>query len=775
LGKEKPSATLPNLFEYKNKLIFSYESIAEEKAKRGIIGLPRVLNMYENYPFWHTFFTELSFRVIISPPSSRTLYEKGLDSMPSESVCFPAKLAHGHIMSLIDEGIKLIFYPSVSYERKDFKKADNNYNCPIVTSYPENIKNNVEELNFKEITFKNPFLNFNDKESMLKQLRTEFPSIPKTEMSAAFYKAWLEFDKFRDSVQKKGEEAVKYVKEKGIVGIILAGRPYHIDPEINHGIPEMILSYGAAVLTEDSVSHLGLKKVNKERPLLVRDQWAYHSRLYSAACFAREEENFEVVQLNSFGCGLDAVTTDEVRELMEAAGKTYTMLKIDEVTNLGSARIRIRSLFAALEERKRQSIKPFAPVPRTARTEFTKKMKKNHTILIPQMSPIHFDFLAAAFAADGYNMEVMDAFDRESIDVGLKYVNNDACFPAVIVVGQLIKALQSGKYDPTNVSLAISQTGGGCRASNYIGFIRKALARAGYKNIPVISVSANGIEKNSGWKYSVGLIFRIAQAVMYGDLFMRVLYRVRPYEKIKGSANALFEKWRVICLKALKKGSFAEFNKNVETIVHEFDEFPITNEVKPKVGVVGEILVKFHPTANNDVVSLLESEGAEAVVPDLLDFFLYGLFNANFKHKNLGGKFAGMVVSNVAISVIEKWRKPMEDALARSNRFSPPTHIAKLAKMAEPIVSLGNQTGEGWFLTAEMTELIHSGVKNIVCAQPFACLPNHVTGKGIIKQLRKRYSGANIVAIDYDPGASEVNQLNRIKLMLSAAVRNLQE
>ncbi|GHV40180.1 2-hydroxyglutaryl-CoA dehydratase [Clostridia bacterium] len=773
-GKEKTDTGIPNLFDYKSKLLFGRESLPKEAAKRGVIGIPRVLNMYENYPFWHEFFTELSYSVLLSPQSSRSLYESGMDSMPSESVCFPAKLAHGHVMSLIKSGVKTIFYPSVSFEQKDIAGADSSFNCPIVTSYPENIKNNVEDLISESVDFIHPFLNFNDKPSMLKQLRAAFPDIKKTEMSAAFYKAWLAFDKFKGDMRKAGDTAVKYVRDNNIIGIVLAGRPYHVDKEVNHGIPEMITSYGAAVLTEDSVSHLGLDKALRERPLMVRDQWAYHSRLYAAACFVREERGFELIQLNSFGCGLDAVTTDEVKELLDEYGRIYTLLKIDEVTNLGSARIRVRSLFAALDERARKGQKPAFVSPRPERMEFTSEMKARHTILTPQMSPIHFDFVAEAFSLSGYNMVVMPAIDKESVDVGLKYVNNDACYPAVIVVGQLLKALKSGDYDERNVSLVISQTGGGCRASNYIGFIRKALARAGYKDIPVISVSASALEKNEGWKYSPKMLIRALQGLIYGDLFMRVLYATRPYEKIKGSADALHEKWALTCLKSLKKADSKTFKANIAAIVAEFDELPLLNVKKPRVGVVGEILVKFHPTANNDVVTLLEAEGAEAVVPDLLDFFLYSLYNADFKHKNLGGKLTSKLTSDAVIAFIEAYRKPLHVALEQSRRFSPPTHIRELAKMAEPIVSLGNQTGEGWFLTAEMVELIHFGAQNIVCAQPFACLPNHVTGKGIIKELRNRYPMANIVAVDYDPGASEVNQLNRIKLMLSAAAKNLE-
>ncbi|MCL2500144.1 MAG: 2-hydroxyacyl-CoA dehydratase [Defluviitaleaceae bacterium] len=769
---------LPNLFEAKYKRVFDYEPLPEFKAKRGAVGLPRVMNMYENYPLWATFFTELGYRVVLSPRSSRDLYELGIESIPSESECYPAKLAHGHIMALIHQGIKYIFYPSIAYEQEATQGADDCFNCPIVTSYPENIKNNVEELSEgTDIRFHNPFLHLGRRKNLVARLIEEFPHIPEEEVKAAAYKGLAELDRYKADVQKMGEEALAYIAENNINGIVLAGRPYHIDPEIHHGIPEMITSYGVAVLSEDAVAHLG----EIERPLGVRDQWAYHSRLYAAAHFVRTHkgggtsETLELVQLNSFGCGLDAVTADEVQGILEASGKIFTLLKIDEVSNLGSVRIRIRSLLAALSERERRGTTPIHPAPRTPRRIFTREMRKKHTLISPQMAPLHFDIIKEAFGSEGYHMVVMPAIDRACIETGLKYVNNDACYPALIVVGQVMNALTSGEYDLDNVSIIMSQTGGGCRASNYIAFIRKALARAGMAHIPVVSLSASGLEKNPGLRFTPKLINKAFQALVYGDLFMRVLYRVRPYEAVPGSANALYDYWNGIAKESVRKGSLRTFKKNCRAIVEAFDTLPLRDIIIPRVGVVGEILVKYHPTANNDIVTLLESEGAEAVVPDLIDFLLYGSLNASFKTRFLGFPKKTRFFGNLGIKIIELFRRHARRALEESVRFHPPLPIAKMGELAAPIVSLGNMTGEGWFLTAEMVELIESGVGNIVCTQPFACLPNHVTGKGAIKALHNRYPSANIVAVDYDPGASEVNQLNRIKLMLSAARRNLEK
>jgi predicted CoA-substrate-specific enzyme activase len=760
----KPNS-LPNLYAQKYQRVFGYESLPLDDAPRGVVGIPRVMNIYENYPLWHTFFTRLGYRVVLSPRSGRRVYELGIESIPSESECYPAKLAHGHVVALVNAGVKYIFYPSVPYERETVAGADTHYNCPIVTSYPENIKNNVEEIS--GVRFHAPWFNLAHEKSLIDGLVREFSHIPAEEVRAAAAAALAEQQQYTRDVQQMGEEAVRYIEEHNLSAVVLAGRPYHIDPEINHGIPELITGYGIPVLSEDAVAHMG----ETLRPLGVRDQWAYHSRLYGAAFWVRGRTDCEMIQLNSFGCGLDAVTADEIQEILEAAGKIFTLLKIDEVTSLGSARIRIRSLFAALSERRERGILSRKPADRPPRAVFTKEMRATHTILCPQMAPYHFEFLEAAMQSEGYNIVTLPAMDRGAIDLGLQYVNNDACYPALIVVGQLLGALFSGKYDLANVSVMMSQTGGGCRASNYIAFIRKALAKAGMAHIPVISLSAGGYEKNPGMKLSVRLISKVLQSLIYGDLLTKVLYATRPYEATPGSADALYKKWERNCKESVATGKRGTFKRNCQNIVADFDALPLTNTKKPKVGVVGEILVKYHPTANNDIVAVLEGEGAEAVVPDLTDFFLYGMYSKNFNEKYIGGSKKARIAGNFVIKFVEMYRAHMRRALEGSSRFQPHVPIAQLAQLAEPIVSIGNQTGEGWLLTAEMVELIHSGVAGIVCAQPFACLPNHVTGKGIIKALHEKFPRANIVAVDYDPGASEVNQLNRIKLMLSAAAQ----
>ncbi|MBE6033818.1 MAG: 2-hydroxyglutaryl-CoA dehydratase [Clostridiales bacterium] len=773
-GKEKEADELPNMYEYKYKRLFSYQPIADIYAKRGVVGIPRVLNMYENYPFWFTFFTSLGFSVVLSPSSSKAMYEHGMETISSDTACYPAKMVHGHIKWLVEQGVKWIFYPSINYEMKEDETAPNHYNCPIVATYPEVISNNMDEI-FEEndVTFTHPFLPYDSDQGLIREMHTllKHLGITYTEVVRAVKKGRIENKRFKDDVKKQGANAIRFAKKNKKKCIVLSGRPYHLDPEINHGIDKLITSFDMVVLTEDSIAHLA--KLN--RPLRVLDQWMYHSRLYKAALVAGNDDDMELVQLNSFGCGLDAVTTDQVEEIMKNSNNMYTVLKIDEGTNLGAAKIRIRSLKAAIEEREKNNIKHTDADSKFVRKIFTKEMRKNYTILIPQMSPIHFQFIAPALEKCGYLVQLLPSVDKNAVDEGLRYINNDACYPTIVTLGQIISELKSGKYDLNRTAVFMSQTGGGCRASNYVAMLRKALIDLKMEQVPVISFNLVGLEKNSGFKLTIPMIKRVLLGAVYGDTLMRTLYATRPYEEVPGSADELYDKWSQIIIKNIRNGSMVSFRHLIKQLVNDFDNLPLKEIHKPKVGVVGEILVKYHPTANNDIVSIIENEGGEAVVLDLIDFFLYGMHSKEFNFKHLSGKCSTMIINKMAIKLIEWFREPARHALNESKRFSGPHHIKEIAEKAQGLISLGNQCGEGWLLTGEMIELLDSGVNNIICLQPFGCLPNHVTGKGMMKGLRKYNKYANIVAVDYDPGASDVNQLNRIKLMMATAYKNMEK
>ena len=770
-GHVSEHRNLPNLVKYKYERIFDYKPLEEQYATRGTIGIPRVLNMYEDYPFWFTFLTNLGFRVIISEKSTRKTYEKGMESMPSESVCYPAKLSHGHIESLLEQGIKTIFYPCMPFSRKEFEKADNKYNCPIVISYSEVLKNNVENLKKPDIKFINPFLPFDTPNLVKKILELdEFKeyNFTKQELTDAAEKAEAEYQKCKKDIQDKGAETVRYIDENNLKGIVLAGRPYHIDPEINHGIDTLITSLGLAVLTEDSIS----KKVDIKRPLRVVDQWMFHSRLYAAANFVGKHDNLELVQLNSFGCGVDAVTTDQVEEILRSYNKMYTLIKIDEVNNLGAVKIRIRSLLASMNKRSREKLEGNYEIHKKI---FTKDMRKDYTVLIPMMIPIHFELLEPAVNSCGYNMVLLRECTQHTVETGLKYVNNDACYPSILVTGQMIEALESGKYDVNKTALIMSQTGGGCRATNYIGFIRKALKDAGFEQVPVISLNVVGMEKMPGFKLTPKLIDKLIKAVLLGDLLQKMLHKNRAYEVHKGDTDKVFQNWMEKSKKLVTNCTNKEFKQAIYDMVDDFEKIEVDmSKEKPRVGIVGEILIKYHPFGNNYVVDLLEKEGAEVVLPDFMGFIKFMATHRITFNTLLNSNKMSAAISRIALKLIDLVEKDTKIALSKSNKnYLPPCDIWHLEDKVKDILSIGNQTGEGWFLTAEMVEYIENDIPNIVCVQPFACLPNHVVGKGVIKTIRSKYPMANITPVDYDPGASETNQANRIKLLMTVAKDNL--
>ena len=766
-GVKKQTKTLPNLYDYKYKRVFDYEPLPLELAPMGRVGLPRVLNMYENYPFWFRFFTDLGFSVVLSEDTTRKTYEKGIASITSETCCYPAKMVHGHIESLVEQGVDLIFYPSVFYEKKEYEKSQNHLNCPVVAGYPEVIKNNVDSIEEKGIEYLNPFLSFDSRKGMTKRLFEVFgkKGISKERIKTAVSSAYEELERYREDVAKEGRRALEYIEENNTKAIVLAGRPYHIDPEINHGIPGLITSLGYAVISEDSL----VKNYDISQELRVLDQWVYHSRLYRAAEFVGKRKDLEMVQLNSFGCGLDAVTTDQVNEILNANGKIYTVIKIDEVSNLGAIKIRLRSLMQALEDRK------FVPKEKylldNSHVPFTKEMKRDYTILCPQMAKDHFEILEGALKSEGYQIEFLPNVNSQVIEEGLKYVNNDACYPSIIVVGQMMDAISSGKYNVNKLALLMTQTGGACRASNYVGFIRRALKDRGLEQIPVIAISAQGIEKNPGFKISLDLLKKGLGGILLGDLLMRLRNAVKPYEKKEGETDRLNSYYIEKSKKFITNPDIIHYKKLVNEIVDAFEKIEVYDKKLIKVGIVGEILVKYLPEANNNLQDILEEEGCEVVMPDLTDFLMYCLRNSVHKGEFFSKSKMSAMYGQLGVDLIEHLRKPIRKRLKES-RFHEPEYIENLEKMAKPIVSLGNQYGEGWLLTSEMIELIQQGVSSIVCIQPFGCLPNHITGKGVIKRIRKDYPNVTITPIDYDPGASEVNQINRIKLMLSSVKEN---
>ncbi|MDR1944309.1 MAG: acyl-CoA dehydratase activase-related protein, partial [Synergistaceae bacterium] len=719
----------PNIFELKYKRLFGHYMPADAKsAARGVIGIPRALNMYENYPLWFTLFTKLGFRVELS--SAIPDESLGIDTIPSQTVCYPAKLAHRHIADLLRRGVKRIFYPVILKEIIEFADSHQHFNCPVVTGYPDVAFLNMDGLRGDGVEFLRPALPLDSPKRMLSALAELLAQygVSRRELRGAIDSAYDEMKSFKRDIAGYGREAISWMKENGAIGIVLAGHPYHLDPEVNHGIPELVNSYGVAVFTEDSVCGRA-EEIGGVDPMYVVDQWSYHSRLYRAASVVARHPDFrdvQMVQLNSFGCGLDAVSSDQAAALLESRGRLHTLIKIDEGKNNGAVKIRIRSLLAAARTGKDLTqVRRGSPERLGAPSSCAAKgPDPARTILCPPLSPHHFQFLETAFQTAGVNFHVLPEGSREATEIALKYVNNDACYPAMFVVGQFLQALRSGEYDPDSTDCLYAQTGGACRASNYVPLLRRALDSAGYPQVRILA--ANAQDNGGAERFSVpaGVFWRSILAIMYGDLLMRLSLRTRPYEIVHGAADALYESWVARCRRNVADGSWRQYRTDVKDMTEEFAALPIDPRPKPRVGIVGEILVKYHANANERLVEIIETEGGEAVTPDLAGFLFYCLYDPVFAHKKLSGKLLPRLGGQTGITALDFLRRPIARAL-KGTRFGEIHDVYDMADQAATMISPANQGGEGWLLTAEMMRLIEDGVNNVLCVQPFACLPNH--------------------------------------------------
>ncbi len=802
---EAPQAntSLPNLYAWKEWRLFNYSPLPLAEAPRGRLGIPRVLNLYEHYPFWFTLFTRLGYCVEVSPPSRREVFALGLASVPSQSVCYPAKLAHGHVLALINNGVRNIFFPCIPRETRESGEAAECYNCPVVCGYPQVVRLNTDDLREKGCILHTPFVQPAHEPSLVRTLCEEF-DLPAGEVRKAARAARAEMKAYRAELRAAGEQALHRVETEKGLGIVLGGRPYHADPAIHHGLPDLLVSLGAAVLSEDSIAHLATPEKKKTgTPLRVVDQWTYHSRLYRAAALVSSHPCLELIQLTSFGCGLDAITADQVCELLMCSGKLHTLIKIDEGASLGAARIRIRSLMAAVHQRRRrQENSPRFSVscsyhtgiwrlerPRIRPMEqpleeiilsgqqpvqpvFTKAMRRTHTILAPQLAPLHFDLLTAAMNSAGYQVEVLPSVNRGNIETGLNVVHNDACYPALVVIGQLMDALGSGRYDPNRTALLLAQTCGPCRASNYPALLRKALVTSGFPQVPVLTVSSGNLERQPGFNISARLLHRLILGCLYGDMLQRVSLFCRTHECHAGDTADMLAYWMKRAKSAIMRGDSSVFREHMSLILRDFMNIHKDRDPRPRVGVVGEILLKYHPDANNQVLEIIRQEGGDPVLTDFTDFLLYCLMDQLFDWRHLGGGFGVAMGNWLFIQRIEHLRNAMRRALAthpEGHLLLPVSRISHLGDRVNEVISTGNTAGEGWLLTADMLELVDHGANNVLCLQPFGCLPNHITGKGVIRELRRVRPQSNIMPIDYDPGTSETNQINRIKLFMSVA------
>lgn len=551
---------------------------------------------------------------------------------------------------------------------------------------------------------------------------------------------------------------------------MLAGHPYHLDPLVNHGIPALIESMGVPVVTEDAVAHLAPQPEHLD----VVNQWTFHSRLYRAASLVLRSPQAELVQLVSFGCGIDAITSEQVKRLLEPSGKIFTMLKIDEGEALGSVKIRLRSLLAAVESRR--TARRTIPIELVRRIEPKKKPRIPpssgiRTLYAPQMAPVHFPILAGALQSLGWNVRILPEVRPQAIELGLAHVNNDACYPAIIVIGQLLDALKNGEIDPERSALLLAQTCGPCRATNYPNLLRWALQEIGCGEIPVVTLAAGKLRGAEQLDIGLRGLHRLCVALVFGDLLQRLSLYVRAHGAAEKDWRALMEKWTARAVAAAQKGNGRAFERGAPEMVRDFLTLPLDGKRRPRVGIVGEILLKYHPKANLNIVDEIIAEGAEPVLGDLSSFLLYCLYDHIYSAKAFGTSKFRAGISWLVVRHLESLRRPMVEAL----QGTPLEGVASLKdglRSIQGFVSPGQAAGEGWLLTAEMLDFINTGTENVVCLQPFGCLPNHITGKGVMRRLRMDYPKANLCAVDFEAGTSRSNVANRLKLFLAQAHLN---
>jgi predicted CoA-substrate-specific enzyme activase len=761
-----------NLPGVKYKLLFD-RVMSPDATPRMILGIPRVLNLYENFPFWNALFVACGIQVQLSSPSSSAVFQKGAAHIMSENLCYPAKLVSGHIMDLVEKKVDRIFFPMVFYETKNYSDAANSYNCPVVSGYADVIRSVIDPLRNHQIPLDMPAVNLDDKRLLKKVCKTYLTGlgVPIKVINRAFDRALEAHDQYKAEVRAQAAAVLADARAAGRPVILLLGRPYHIDPTINHKIPEILTGFGADVITEDSIPlEPGQALENRH----VMTQWEYINRYYHAARWAREQELVEVVQLNSFGCGPDPFVLEEVRTILGEFGKNLTMIRIDEIESAGSTRLRLRSMMETI----RQNGKPPGRVYRPRKVNRTyQKQDRERILIVPDFSPFCSPPIVRPFKDMGYSIVSLPPANRTSVDVGLKYTHNEICYPGIITIGDLVKALQSGDYDLSRTAIGFSQTGGQCRASSYPSMIKKALIAAGFTDVPVVTLSTNlqtlndqpGFEfdvKEYMYKAIIGMIFTDALSDMYYATAIREVRKNNTREVVDRYLKDFWEGEiplkREALLDCLSKA------------VDDFNAIQIVDCRYPKVGIVGEIYVKYNEFSNNYVAAWLMEQDIEVLMPTFLEFFVGGLVNIdNGVRTHIQQPNLLWVLSFLGKRLIRNFLDKFDHVMQRYRFYHPHHDISDIARKAREIVSLNHQYGESWLIAGEIAAFVRDGIHNVLCLQPFGCIANHVIAKGVQKRMKDLYPQLNLLFLDADAGVSEVNFFNRMHFFINQAKSSL--
>lgn len=758
-AKEEPGG---NAYHFKNDLLFGRAARQVEHPVL-TLGIPRSLNMYENFPFWHTLFTACGIQVCLSDDSDFKAYERSARMVMSDNICFPAKLVHAHVQNLMDRGVDRIFLPFVIFERKG--NEQNSYNCPVVTGYSEVIKS-VQgtgiPIDSPAISFKDPKLLYRQCLNYLKGL-----GVGEAAVKEAFAKAMDEQEAFGHSLAEHDRHLLEESHRKGRRTVLLAGRPYHADMLIQHKISNILAEMGIDVITDDIVRD---QATQVEGEVHFLPQWSYPNRILKAAQWcAAQGSDVQFVEMTSFGCGPDAFLVDEVRDILIRSGKPFTLLKLDDINNVGSMKLRVRSLIESMKLSGERQVPPRKREEGGEAASVSYHDLRTKKILVPYFTPFISPLIPAFMRLAGYDVDNLPLSNMDSCEWGLKYANNEVCYPATLIVGDVVKAFKSGKYDPKQTIVAMTQTGGQCRASNYISLIKKALEEAGYPSVPVISLTFGSSLDSRQPSFRVNWVKMLPVAlrtILYSDCISKFYYAAVVREKEAGQAARLRDRYlqegEELILKYQTKdllGRLSEAARQFNDICRELD--------CPKVGVVGEIFLKFNPFAQKNVIEWLTEQGIEVVPSVLADFFMQNFVNRKVRVEScIQQQFLPDFVYKLAYKMVGCQIEKFNKVGSEFRYFNPFKDIFEEADEAKKVISLNAQFGEGWLLPAEILSYARQGIYNVVSLQPFGCIANHIVSKGIEKRIKSVIPELNMLSLDFDSGVSDVNITNRLLLFI---------
>lgn len=750
-----------NIYTKKYDLLFDREPI-DNYINPIRIGIPRALNIYENYPFWHKLFAESGIRTVLSQPSTFKSYEKGVHSVMSDNICFPAKLTHSHIYDLIEKKVDRIFMPYVIFEKKESDKSVNTYNCPIVSAYSDVIKSAIDP----EIPIDSPTFNFKDPKLLRKCCREYLISlgIDNKTIERAIDSAIKAEKEYAREIEDLNHRIYDENKSRKKITLLLAGRPYHTDPLVQHKLSDMISDMGVDVISEDIVRTENKSDFHEAHYV---SQWAYINRILEATQWvAKQGNHIHFVQMTSFGCGPDAFLLDEVKAILKRYDKSLTILKIDDVNNIGSLKLRVRSLIESIKYNNNRVLKES---PFISTKVFSKKEAKRK-ILAPYFTDFISPIMEAFFKPTGYDFEILPKSDNDSVEEGLKYANNEVCYPATLIIGDIIKALKTGKYDLDNTAVAITQTGGQCRASNYLAMIKSSMVEAGFKDVPVISVAFDSTMSHKQSGFSINWLKHLPNAMtamLFSDCIAKLYYASIPREKEEGLSLKLkdyyLEAANPIIIERDRKG----LKKLMQEAVRDFSSIINDADNIPKVGIVGEIFLKFNSFSNKEVITWLTDRNIEVIPPMLTDFFIQTFVNNKVKkEENLTTSRLPSIIMDTVYKIVKKEIESFNSLCSKFKYYKPFNDIFEVAENSKEVISLSAQFGEGWLLPGEIVSFAKEGINNVVSLQPFGCIANHIISKGIEKKIKTIYPQMNLLSLDFDSGVSDVNISNRLHLMV---------